>query len=142
VKGVEDLLVRFAKCCNPVPGDSVVGFITRGRGISVHSQKCTKIFESDPNRLVDIEWDLSRKSKRKVKVKVVSEDRSGLLADMSSAIKETNANINTAHIGTTKDQKAMCLFSISIEDVNQLREIISKLQAIQGVISVERVQKS
>jgi GTP diphosphokinase / guanosine-3',5'-bis(diphosphate) 3'-diphosphatase len=142
VKGVDDLLVRFARCCNPVPGDSVVGFITRGRGISVHSRKCTKIFESDPHRLVDIEWDLTKKTERHVKIRVVCEDRPGLLADMSERIRDQQANIAQAQVGTTKDKKAVCFFSISIRDVAHLKKIISKLEGINGVISVERVLRN
>ncbi len=142
VKGIDDLLVRFARCCNPVPGDSVVGFITRGRGISVHSRKCTKVFESDPHRLVDIEWDLTKKSERKVKVRVVCEDRTGLLAEMSRVIKEMDANITRAQVGTTKDKKAVCLFALAINDLAHLRKIISKLEGIDGVLSVERVQRT
>jgi len=142
VKGVEDLLVRFARCCNPVPGDSVVGFITRGRGISVHSRKCPKVFDSDPHRLVDIDWDLSKQTERKVKIRVVCEDRPGLLADMSEAIRDMDANISRAQIGTTKDKKAVCFFSVSIHDLQHLRKIISKLEGINGVISVERVQRN
>jgi guanosine-3',5'-bis(diphosphate) 3'-pyrophosphohydrolase len=142
VKGVEDLLVRFARCCNPVPGDSVIGFITRGRGISVHSRKCPKVFECDPNRLVEIEWDLSNKTDRHVKVRVVCEDKPGLLAEMSQVIRDLNANISRAQIGTTKDRKAVCFFSVSINDVAHLKKIISKLEGIDGVISVERVQRS
>jgi len=143
VKGIEDLLVRFARCCNPVPGDSVVGFITRGRGISVHTRKCPKIFDSDPHRLVEIEWDLSKQqTERSVKIRVVCEDRAGLLADMSKVIKDQNANITRAQIGTTKDKKAVCLFSISIHDLNHLRKIISTLEGVNGVISVSRVQRA
>lgn len=141
VKGIDDLLVRFARCCNPVPGDLVIGFITRGRGISVHSKKCPKVFDSDPHRLVDIEWDLTKKSERQVKVRVVCEDRPGLLADMSKVIRDNEANIASAHIGTTKDKKAVCLFSLSVQDTSHLRKIISKLEGVNGVISVERVQK-
>lgn len=141
VKGVEDLLVRFAKCCNPVPGDSVVGFITRGRGISVHSRKCPKVLDSDNHRLVEIEWDLSTKSDRKVKIKIICVDRPGLLADMSQAIKEQNVNITQAQIGTTKDKKALCLFSVAVQDANSLARLITHLEAIPGVTSVERVQK-
>ncbi|MBI4406161.1 MAG: bifunctional (p)ppGpp synthetase/guanosine-3',5'-bis(diphosphate) 3'-pyrophosphohydrolase [Deltaproteobacteria bacterium] len=141
VKGIEDLLVRFARCCNPVPGDSVIGFITRGRGISVHSRKCPKVFDSDPHRLIDIEWDLSQKTERRVKVRVVCEDRPGLLADMSRVIRDQNANISNAQIGTTKDKKAVCVFSVTIRDLSHLKKIISSLEAISGVISVGRVQK-
>ncbi len=142
VKGINDLLVRFAKCCNPVPGDSVIGFITRGRGISVHSKKCQKMFDTDPNRLVDIEWDLSKKMERTVKVRVICEDRPGLLADMSQAIRAQNVNITSAHIGTTKDKKALCHFTITISDLSALKKVISLLEGVPGVTSVTRVQKS
>lgn len=142
VKGLEDLLVRFARCCNPVPGDSVIGFITRGRGISVHSRKCPKIFDSDPHRLVDIEWDHSKQEKREVKVRAVCEDRAGLLADLSQVIRDQKANISRAQIGTTKDKKAVCIFSVSINDLSHLRRIISTLEGVPGVISVTRVQRT
>ncbi len=142
VKGVEDLLVRFARCCNPVPGDSVIGFITRGRGISVHARKCPKIFDSDPHRLVDIEWDHSKQDRREVKIRVVSEDRPGLLADLSETIRDQKVNIAKAQIGTTKDKKAVCTFSISITDLPSLRKVISSLEGVKGVISVTRVQRT
>ncbi len=142
VKGVEDILVRFARCCNPVPGDSVIGFITRGRGISVHARKCPKIFDSDPHRLVEIEWDHSKQDKREVKIRVVCEDRPGLLADMSKVIVDQKVNIARAQIGTTKDKKAVCLFSISIGDLSHLRKIISTLEGVPGVITVTRVQRT
>lgn len=141
VKGIEGLLVHFARCCNPVPGDSVVGFITRGRGISVHTRKCPKIFDSDPHRLIDIEWDMTTPSERSVKIRVICEDRPGLLADMSGVIKDQEANITRAQIGTTKDKKAVCLFSISIKNLSHLSKIISTLEGVPGVLSAERVQK-
>jgi len=141
VKGIDDMLVRFARCCNPVPGDSVVGFVTRGRGISVHTRKCPKMFDSDPHRLVDIDWDTTKKTERNAKVRVICEDRPGLLADMSKVIRELNVNITRAQIGTTKDKKAVCLFNVGIADVTLLRKVISTLEGIPGVISVERVQK-
>ncbi len=141
VKGVEDLLVRFAHCCNPVPGDPVVGFITRGRGISIHTRKCPKVFDTDPHRLVEIEWEPGKAAERDVKVRIISDDRPGLLADLSQTIRDQSANITHAQISLTKDKKAMCLFSVAIHDLSQLRNIISKIEGISGVISVERVQK-
>ncbi|MBI1862130.1 MAG: bifunctional (p)ppGpp synthetase/guanosine-3',5'-bis(diphosphate) 3'-pyrophosphohydrolase, partial [Deltaproteobacteria bacterium] len=141
VKGVDDILVRFARCCNPVPGDSVVGFITRGRGISVHSRKCPKVFDTDPHRLVDIDWDVSKRAERIVKVRVLCEDRPGLLADMSRVIKELDTNISRATVGTTKDKKAVCTFGVAIQDLPHLSKIIRALEGVEGVISVERVQK-
>ena len=141
VMGVEDLLVRFAKCCNPVPGDVVIGFITRGRGISVHTRTCDKILDSDPHRLVDIEWDLSQKTKRSVKIRIVCADRSGLLAEMSAVIRDQKVNITRAQIGTTKDKKAVCHFTVTIGNVNQLKKTISALEGVPGVHSVERVKR-
>lgn len=141
VKGIDDLLVHFARCCGPVPGDSVVGFITRGRGISVHTRQCPKIFDSDPHRLVDIEWDLSTKSERKVKVRVLCEDRPGLLAEMSVAIGSLGVNITRAQIGTMKDKKAVCHFVLAIRDTQQLQKVLSGLRGVPGVIRAERVQK-
>jgi len=141
VKGIGDLLVHFARCCNPVPGDSVIGFITRGRGISVHSRKCPKVFDSDPHRLIDIEWDMAISAERSVKIRVICHDRPGLLADMSGVIKDQKANITRAQIGTTKDKKAVCLFTVSIKNLPHLSKILSTLEGIPGVISTERVQK-
>jgi GTP pyrophosphokinase len=141
VKGIEDLLVRFARCCSPVLGDPVVGFITRGRGITVHNKRCPKVIGSDPNRIVDIEWDPTTPAERTVKVTVIAEDRPGLLADLSQAIRDNRANITRAQIGTTKDRKAVCNFTIAIRDLSQLRKILSSLEALPGVIRAERVQR-
>ncbi len=141
VKGAEDLLVRFAKCCNPVPGDAVIGFVTRGRGISVHSKNCPKIFESDPHRLVEIEWDLSKQLPRNVKIRIVCEDKQGLLADLTEVIKKQKANITRAQVRTTKDQKAVCVFTLTINNITHLKQTISMLEGIPGVISVQRLQK-
>jgi GTP diphosphokinase / guanosine-3',5'-bis(diphosphate) 3'-diphosphatase len=141
VKGVDDLLVRFARCCSPVPGDSVVGFITRGRGISVHSRKCPKVLDCDPHRLVEIDWDQSKPAERNVKIRVICEDRAGLLADMSKAIRDQAVNITRAQVGTTKDKKAVCQFSVSIQDASHLKKILSTLEGIPGVLSAERVER-
>lgn len=141
VKGVDDLLVRFARCCSPVPGDNVIGFITRGRGISVHAKACPKVLGTDPHRLVDIDWDLSKPAERKVQIRIICTDRPGLLADMSEAICQHNVNITNARIGTTKDRRAVCHFSLTIADLTQLKKILSELRGIPGVTSAERVQK-
>lgn len=141
VSGAEGLLVRFARCCNPVPGEAVIGFITRGRGISVHQRNCPKMLASDPHRLIEIDWDKSKSANREVKVRVTSLDRPGMLADLSKVIRDLNANITRAQIGTSRDKTAICLFTISIHDLAHLRQIIRTLEGISDVISVARVQK-
>lgn len=142
VKGIDDLLVRFARCCNPVPGDSVVGFITRGRGISVHTRNCPKIFDSDSDRLVEIDWDDRQELGSKAKVKVVCQDKAGLLADMSNVIKDFGINITRAQVASIGDHKAQCLFTLEIRDKAQLHDIISKIEGVEGVISVSRIQRN
>jgi GTP diphosphokinase / guanosine-3',5'-bis(diphosphate) 3'-diphosphatase len=141
VKGVDDLLIRFARCCNPVPGEAVIGFITRGRGISVHQNNCPKVLNSDSHRRIEIEWDQTKQGTREVKVRIISEDRPGLLADLSRVIRDNLVNITRAQIGTTKDKKAVCVFGVNVTDLGQLRKIISTLEGVPGVVSVTRVQK-
>jgi GTP pyrophosphokinase len=99
------------------------------------------VFQTDPHRLVEIEWDKSTKQDRRVKIRVVCSDRPGLLADMSNAIKEQKINITRAQIGTTKDKKAVCHFTIEIKDTSELRRLLSHLEAVPGVILAERVQR-
>jgi len=141
VKGIDDLLVRFARCCNPVAGEAVIGFITRGRGISVHRTSCPKILNSDSHRRIEIEWDQTKKAAREIKVRIVSVDRPGLLADLSRTIRDNQVNITRAQIGTTKDKRAVCVFGVDVLDLGQLKKIISTLENVPGVVSVTRVQK-
>ena len=99
IRGVEDLLVRFAKCCNPLPGDAIVGFITRGRGLTVHARECLTVAKSvlDRERLIDVEWDVEEPAKRPVRVAVyIGNDRPGLLSEITGAISSRNGNITKA----------------------------------------------
>lgn len=142
ISGVEDgrLLVRFAKCCNPVPGDPIVGFITRGRGLSVHKADCPGLeyISFDPDRKIELEWDSQREELHPVKIQIVARDRVGLLAQVSSAISRCKANINQVHSLTT-DNTATFEYSVSIRDVDQLNEIFRSLHSVSGVIKAERV---
>jgi guanosine-3',5'-bis(diphosphate) 3'-pyrophosphohydrolase len=142
VDGMDDVLVHFAKCCSPIPGDSIVGFISRGRGVTVHQSDCKKGFELDQLRKVDVEWtrkqaDLGQE--RNVKLKVLSQDVTGLLKMMSEAFAVHGINIESAQVRTTKDKKAICFFEISVRDSTQLSEAILGLQKIKGILGVERV---
>ncbi|MEK6527973.1 MAG: ACT domain-containing protein, partial [Nitrospirota bacterium] len=140
VKGIDDILIRFGKCCTPLKGDPIVGFITRGRGITVHTTDCPKIFEMDSDRKIDVEWDKSEKSIRKVKIRVVTQDFPGVLAKMSKTITNAGGNIATASIRTTKDRKAVSIFEISFASVEQLNMLIAELEKINEVIAVERLK--
>jgi len=142
VDGLDDLMVRFALCCNPLPGDEVVGIITRGRGISVHTTDCPNIEAEryDSDRIVDINWDDKAKVPRKVSIKVTSEDIKGILAEMTGIISARNINITHADIRTSPDDRAINTFDVEVEDVSQLKALINSLTGVKGVISVERIK--
>ncbi|MBU6375301.1 MAG: bifunctional (p)ppGpp synthetase/guanosine-3',5'-bis(diphosphate) 3'-pyrophosphohydrolase [Bdellovibrionales bacterium] len=142
VSNLEDVLIRFARCCNPVPGDNIVGFITRGRGVTVHTSTCTKGIDSDVERRVEVRWNLQEKGniQRIVRIRVLSQDEPGLLALMSQTISACGVNIASANIRTTKDRKAIALFEVHVMDTGQLYKTMSALEAKKGVISVERVR--
>ncbi len=142
VDGMDDMLVRFGKCCNPIPGDPIVGFITRGRGITIHKADCERAFEVDQGRKIDVEWTVTSVPEgveRTVRLQIVSQDVQGLLRQMSEAFSTRGINIENAQIRTTKDKKAICLFDVNVRDTNQLSQIMSDLQKIPGIIGVTRV---
>ena len=142
VDGMSDILVHFAKCCTPIPGDPIVGFITRGRGITIHTVDCPRAFELDQARQVDVEWTASEGAtgmERLAKVRVVSHDIPGLLQSMSEAFALNGINILNAQIRTTKDRKAVCIFDISVRDITQLNNVLASLQKIKGIIGVTRM---
>ncbi|MDR3607206.1 MAG: bifunctional (p)ppGpp synthetase/guanosine-3',5'-bis(diphosphate) 3'-pyrophosphohydrolase [Oligoflexia bacterium] len=142
VAELEDVLIRFGRCCNPLPGDSIIGFITRGRGVTVHTATCTKALDNDPERRVDVRWNVADKGsiKRHVKIKVLSLDQPGLLALMSQTISSCGVNIASANIRTTKDKKAIAQFDVEVGDLTQLQKIVSALESKKGVITVERIR--
>jgi GTP pyrophosphokinase len=144
VDGMSDLLVRFAKCCNPIPGDPITGFITRGRGVAIHRVDCEKAFEMDQLRRVDVQWaSASRdKAQRVARIRIVSHDIPGLLKSMSDSFAGLGINVHNAQIRTTKDKKAVCIFDVAVTDTRQLSSIISDLQKIKGIIGVTRITRT
>jgi GTP diphosphokinase / guanosine-3',5'-bis(diphosphate) 3'-diphosphatase len=139
VAGEDDILVRFAKCCSPLPGDPVVGFITRGRGVTVHRRDCDKGLDLDPERRIDVEWDGNGKTEHEVAIQVLCADKPGLLAHISQSFTDQGVNINQAHCRTTDDGRAVNTFHASIRNLDQLKSVIRSLSRIKGVYSVDRV---
>ncbi len=142
VDGMDDVLVHFAKCCGPIPGDSISGFISRGKGIIIHRSDCSKVFELDQMRRVEVEWTTKSAAagqERQVKLEVISQDVPGLLKLMSEAFSVQAINIESAQIRTTRDKKAICVFEISVKDLTQLNNAILQLQKIKGIIGVQRI---
>ncbi len=140
VGGMDDVLIRYGRCCGPIPGDSIVGFVTRGRGVTVHAANCPKALETDAERRVDVQWNLTSPMKRPVKIKVLSHDVPGVLASMSQAITGCGVNISQAHVRTTKDRKAVCFFDIEVSSTEELARTLGALESKRGVINVERVR--
>ncbi len=143
ISGVDDLLVRFAKCCAPVPGDSIVGFITRGRGLTVHARDCLTVAKNvlDRERLVAVEWDAGETTKRPVRIAVyIGRDRPGLLAEITSAISSRQGNIIKAEITVTEDRKGLNYFVVEVADLRQLQDIMQGIREVKDIANVERVR--
>ncbi len=140
VEGVDDILIRFARCCNPVPGESITGFITRGRGVTVHQSSCPRALDTDNERRIAVSWNqtLNQVIKRAIRIRVLSLDEPGLLAIMSQTITSSGVNISSANIRTTKDKKAVAIFEVEVGNMDQLNKVISALESKKGVIAVER----
>ncbi len=142
ISGMDNMLIHLSKCCNPVPGDKVVGFITRGRGVSIHTVDCPNVGELtfDKERLVEVAWGDFQPGAHAVKISVRTEDKPGLLANVSSSISAAEANITHAEAITGDDKQATLNFTIDIKDVEHLNRIIKNIEAINGVLDVKRVK--
>jgi GTP pyrophosphokinase len=140
IKGIDNVMVRYAGCCNPLPGDRVVGFITRGRGVTIHAADCQNAMDDDPNRKVEVEWDSTKGYSYPVRIQIYSDDKKGLLAEISNSISANEANIRNARVDTTEDKKAISTFEVEIRDLNHLKKVIRALERIKGVHRAERVR--
>jgi len=138
LNGIDDVLVRYAKCCNPLPGDDILGFITRGRGVTIHRRGCTKAFDTDPERRVEISWDSKAKINRAVQLRVVTANRPGILATVGHTFSSMGINISEANCRAGDDGKAVNVFTFVCSDLNQLKGVMRALQKVQGVVAVER----
>jgi GTP diphosphokinase / guanosine-3',5'-bis(diphosphate) 3'-diphosphatase len=139
VSGLDNVYVRFAKCCEPLAGDPIVGFTTRGRGVTIHFRDCAQMLEADPQRVLPATWDGAFTAQRKVKIALRCRDRMGLLQDLSKAIADLGANIVSAQAKTSAFGKAMNLFEIAITDARQLEKVKRALEMVPGVTKVERL---
>ncbi|NJD89926.1 MAG: bifunctional (p)ppGpp synthetase/guanosine-3',5'-bis(diphosphate) 3'-pyrophosphohydrolase [Geobacter sp.] len=140
IGGVDDVMVRFGKCCNPLPGDEIVGFITRGRGVTVHTADCPLALGSDPERRVEIVWRRDKKASLPVKIRVSCHDQKGVLANISQAISNCEANIISAHIQSTVDRMGVNIFEVEVVDLDHLRRVMNAIMKISGITHVERLR--
>ena len=141
VGGMADVMVRFGGCCDPLPGDDVVGFVTRGRGVTVHGRNCRRVFEVDPARRVDVEWDTSHAVPRKVKIQVDSQNRPGILSKVVNSISAASINIAGLKVTTDDEQgRASQAFELWVNDTKTLTAVMREIGRIKGVTAVERVR--
>ena len=145
VKGIHDVAVRFSKCCSPVPGDEIVGFVTRGRGVSIHRTDCINMIslpELERVRMIDAEWQQSEAKsgdeKYFAEIKIYANNRNGLLADISKALTEKNINIVSMNTRTNKQGLATLATAIEIASREELNRIIDKIRTVESVIDIER----
>lgn len=140
VKGIDNCLVRLSRCCNPVPGDEIIGYITRGRGVSVHRKDCPNVSEhiSDKDRLIEVEWYKAQNAAYKADISIMAHDRAALLLDITNTICESKIPLKGVNARTTRDQISIMNLTLEITDAEQLNKIIKKLKRVEGVFDVAR----
>jgi GTP diphosphokinase / guanosine-3',5'-bis(diphosphate) 3'-diphosphatase len=141
VKGVDDILVKFGKCCQPVPGDSITGYITRGYGVTVHRASCVNAMKMSPERQIDVEWSVDIADTYPVKILVRSYDRVGLLADITANISKNGANILSANTETRDSKIVDSLFTIAVENTDHLNRVLSAIRKVKYIQDVRRIHK-
>ncbi|OFW41338.1 MAG: GTP pyrophosphokinase, partial [Acidobacteria bacterium RIFCSPLOWO2_12_FULL_67_14] len=146
VRGTDEVLVFRAKCCNPIRGERIVGYITRGKGVSVHSASCPNVLNLmfDPDRRIDVEWDSAGTdpSPYSVRLTMQVEDRKGMLAEISARVSDINTNITTMEARTGGDHQARIDMTVEIKDVKHLEKVIKSIKAVDGVLGVERAARA
>jgi GTP pyrophosphokinase len=136
---VGDLLVRFAKCCHPIPGDPIQGFITRGKGITVHLRSCaTVVHERELSRLIEVEWESAPAQTYPIAIRVEAFDRTGLLSDITQVMAENKVNILAANVGVNPDHSAVVAMTIQVASVAQLAKVMVRVEQLKDVVSVQR----
>jgi GTP diphosphokinase / guanosine-3',5'-bis(diphosphate) 3'-diphosphatase len=140
VRGLDDALIALARCCNPIRGEPIVGYITRGRGVTVHSERCPNLEKLlyDPERRIEVTWENADESRFEVRITVLSEDRPGMLAKITSVIADLKSNIKNVEARTFEDRRGEITLLLDIQDLNHLHKILEKVKGIEGVYHVER----
>lgn len=141
VDGMSDILIYYAKCCHPIPGDSIVGFISREKGVTIHRSSCKKTFEMDRDRIVDVEWarEQAQLPIRNAKVRVLCNDTSGVLKSISEVFTTNNINISNAQVRTIKNKKAVCIFDVTVKGVSHINLALQQISKIKNIIKVDRI---
>ena len=146
VKGIDDVAVRFSRCCSPVPGDEIVGFVTRGRGISIHRTDCVNVInlpEIERSRLIDAEWQASsiiNDEKYSVEINIYATNRVGIIVDITKILTERNISVTSMNCRINKQGKATILISFDVRSTDELKMLIDKIRNVEGIIDIERTR--
>ena len=138
VGSYDNILVKFAGCCAPVPGEGIEGFITRGRGITVHARECAKLLEVDPDRRVEVSWNEKRSGRMPVGLSVACENRKGMLSELTATVSDLGVDILKADIGEDEAGRGHARFDVAVENIEQLEKLLNSLRSLRGVVSVGR----
>jgi GTP pyrophosphokinase len=141
VKGVDDILIKFGKCCQPVPGDPITGYITRGFGVTVHRTNCVNALKMSPERQIDVDWDMEAADTYPVKIMVRSYDRVGLLADITANISKNGSNILSANTQTRESKIVDSFFTITVEDTDHLNRVLASIRKVKHIQDARRVDR-
>jgi GTP pyrophosphokinase len=145
VRGIDDLMVFRAKCCNPIRGEKIIGYITRGKGVSVHAASCSNVMNLmyDPERRIEVEWDKAAdQAAYTVRLTMQVEDRKGMLAEISAKVSDINTNITNMEARTGEDMQARIDMTVEISDVKHLEKVIKSIKGVEGVLGVERAARA
>ncbi len=138
IDGMDGMLTTFARCCRPLPGDPIVGFITRGRGVALHRSDCKQGLALPRERRVEVEWDVSQKMPHAAMLNIITVDRPMMLAELSKTVGKMNVNISRIEARTTREDRGHIMLEVAVNDVGQLRSVMRGIERLQGVISVQR----
>ena len=140
VKGIDNCLVKLSKCCNPLPGDEIIGYITKGRGVSVHRKDCVNVKDllTEDNRIIDVKWYEEAKEDYNVNIEILANDRNGLLVDILNVVKETKAKLMGVNTKTTKERIAIMDLNIEVENIEELNKVIRAIKKVDSVYEVRR----
>ena len=140
VKGIDNCLVKFSKCCNPLPGDEIIGYITKGRGVSVHRKDCVNVKEliKEENRIIDVYWENEEKASYNVDIEIEANDRMGLLSDIPKAIANSKVNILAVNTKTGKDRIAIIYITLETKNLDELNGVLKNIRKVDSVYNVRR----
>ncbi|HHV39093.1 MAG TPA: bifunctional (p)ppGpp synthetase/guanosine-3',5'-bis(diphosphate) 3'-pyrophosphohydrolase, partial [Tepidimicrobium sp.] len=140
IEGLDNIKVRFSKCCNPVPGDDIVGYITRGRGVSIHRKDCPNILNVDtPERFIEVHWDIDEKAEYPVEIQIRAVDRQGLLTEITQKITDSNLSLLSLNARTGQDKAVVINMTLEIRNIEQLKALMKKIKKVKNIIDIYRV---